>query len=78
MLELCRCNGFLNRDQLAMRRCQVNLRLTNRRADVARDVQVEIVLLDLGHLHPAGIAERFPAERPKDRFERSINPIAIV
>ena len=26
-------------------------RLPHRRADIARDVQIEVVLLDLGHLH---------------------------
>ncbi len=35
---------------------QINLLLGGYRADVARDVQIEIVLLDLGHLHLAGVS----------------------
>ena len=35
VLVLCRRNGLLNLDQLAMRLFQVNLGLTHRRADVA-------------------------------------------
>jgi hypothetical protein len=35
---------------------QINLLLGGHCTDVARDVQIEIVLLDLDHLHPAGVS----------------------
>lgn len=47
--------------QLGMHCCQVDLLLCGRRADVTGDVEVEVVLLDLRHLHPAGVAGLFLA-----------------
>ncbi len=47
---------FLDFHQACMGRREVDLLLTHRRADVARDVQVEVVFLDLCHFHPSGVA----------------------
>ena len=53
---------LFNLGQFALRLLKVNLCLAHCRADIAGDVQVVVVLLDLFHLHPAGIAGRFLAE----------------
>jgi hypothetical protein len=52
----CAGNRFFNLDQFFVRLSEVNLLLGGGGADVARDVQVEVVLLDLIHLDPAGVA----------------------
>jgi hypothetical protein len=62
VLVLRRRNRLLDLQQRLVRVIQIDFRLTHRRADVARDVQVEIVLLDLGHAHPARVARLFLTE----------------
>lgn len=52
-------NVAFDLQQFLVRHVEVDLLLTHRRADVAGDVQVEVVLLDLGHLHAAGVAGGF-------------------
>ena len=49
-------------DEFGMHGIQVNFRFAHSRADVARDVQVEIVLRDLFHRHPPGIPGFFLSE----------------
>ena len=53
VLAFCHRHSFFKFHQRGMSCCQVNVCLAHCRADVARDVQVEIILLNLGHLHPA-------------------------
>jgi len=48
---------LVNRHQLPMRGGEVDFLLSHRCADVAGNVQVEIVLLDLGHLPKNGLAK---------------------
>ena len=70
--------------QLGMRRRQVDLRLRLRRADVARDVQVEIVGRDRLHRHALRIPLRLPAElvRLEDvrhvLFPQPVLPLALL
>jgi len=45
-----------------MHRRKINLLFSFCRADVARDVEVEIVLLDFLHADPARVARRFLAQ----------------
>ena len=53
------CSLYLH--QIRIRCFEVDLLFAHGRADVAGDVQVEVVLLDLGHLHAAGVAGGFRA-----------------
>ena len=62
VLRRCRLDCGLDLLQFRMGRLKVDLRLSHRRADVAGDVQVEVVLLDLVHLDPAGVAGLFLSE----------------
>ena len=59
----CRClDSVFDLHQCGMGLCEADLLLAHRRADVAGDVQVEVVLLDLVHLHSAGVAGFFLSE----------------
>ena len=62
MLGRCRFDRALDFRQRIVRCRQINLLLTHRSADISGDVQVEVVLLDLRHLHPAGVARLLFAE----------------
>ena len=62
MLGRCRLNRAIDCRQRVVRSRQINLRLTHRSADVAGDVEIEIVLFDLRHLDPAGVARLLFAE----------------
>ena len=49
-------NVFFDAAQFLIGGFEVNFLFAHRCADVSRDVQVEVVLLDLGHLHSARVA----------------------
>jgi len=62
-VSLAGCGNFLlDGEQVRMHRCKINLFLSFCRADVARDVEVEIVFLDFRHANPARVARRFLAQ----------------
>ena len=52
----CHLDRLFGSNQITMRCFLVYLRLTHRRADVAEDAQVEVILLNLGHFDPAAIS----------------------
>jgi len=52
----CISDGLLQRAQLRVNRLQVDLLVCSCRADIAGDIQVEAILLNLRHLDPASIA----------------------
>ena len=62
VLRRCRLNRSLDFLQRFVRSRQINLLLTHRSADVAGDVQIEVVLFDLRHFDPAGVARLLFAE----------------
>ena len=62
MLARRRLDRPLHFHQCTVRGREVDFRLSHRGADVAGDVQVELVFLDLRHLHAAGVAGLFLSE----------------
>ena len=62
MLGRCSFNRALDFRQRLVRSRQINLLRGGRCADIAGYVEVEIVLFDLHHLHPTGVARLFFAE----------------
>lgn len=54
-LRSCLNSGF-DFNQALVRFRQIDFLLGHCRADVAGDIEIEVVFLDLGHLDPAGVA----------------------
>ncbi len=62
-------DGLLDGDEFLMGGSQVDFLFSHCCADVAGDVQVEVVFLNIGRFHPAGAMDR-NAKRNREQWSR--------